>query len=162
MNINVKSFQLFMVGILFIYFLIANRYNCPCNIPDSKIKDVCYRYEVFGVQLNHLYFYIFLGYFFPEYFITLQGLGILWEIIEVYLDRNDDFVIKNNLGGCLKTIETDNPHIVSKNHNKYINPLDRLFGIKNSKIHGWHGSVAEIVVNIIGFKIGSYLSKVKI
>ena len=53
-------------------------------------------------------------------------------------------------------------YIISKNHNKYVNPLDRLFGIKNSKIHGWHGSVAEIVVNIIGFKIGSYLSKVKI
>ena len=28
--------------------------------------------------------------------------------------------------------------------------IDKFFGIQNSRIHGWHGSVAEIVVNIIG------------
>ena len=116
-----------MVGILFIYFLIANRYNCPCNIPDSKIKDVCYRYEVFGVQLNHLYFYIFLGYFFPEYFITLQGLGILWEIIEVYLDRNDDLVVKNNLGGLIHIIDSHSDICIRDNCSEriiyYLDPI---------------------------------------
>ena len=43
-----------------------------------------------------------------------------------------------------------------------MNPIDKLFGIKNSKIHGWHGSVAEIIVNIIGFEIGRKLYEYKL
>ena len=37
--------------------------------------------------------------------------------------------------------------------------MDAALGIKNSKKHGWHGTVAEIVVNLIGFGIGSYAHK---
>ena len=50
-------------------------------------------------------------------------------------------------------------HLVTEGKEKYLSPLDAALGIKNSKKHGWHGSVAELVVNLIGFGIGSYAHK---
>lgn len=50
--------------------------------------------------------------------------------------------------------------IVYRGEEKYLNPIDEFFGIQNSRIHGWHGSVAEIVVNIIGFAFGYMLNRV--
>tara|TARA_B110000259_G_scaffold184335_1_gene231195 strand:+ start:2425 stop:2919 length:495 start_codon:yes stop_codon:yes gene_type:complete len=154
-----KNVNLFIIAIMFIIYLIFNKLNCPCNVPDEKLKDVCYRNEFYGVQLNHLYFYILLGYLFPDYLITMHILGLLWEIIELYLDKNDAIVLKYNLGGCLKINKTNNPNIVGKNHNKYLNPVDKFLNIKNSKIHGWHFSIAEILLNIVGFEIGRNIFK---
>ena len=45
-------------------------------------------------------------------------------------------------------------HIVYRGEDKFLHPIDKFFGIKNSKIHVWHGSVAEILVNILGFYFG--------
>ena len=74
------------------------------------------------------------------------------------LDKNEKWTIQN-LGGCLsdrdKNIKNSMYNFkVYKGANKYINPVDKFFNIKNSKIHFWHGSVAEIFANIIGFIIG--------
>ena len=49
-------------------------------------------------------------------------------------------------------------YTVYRNIPKYLNPIDKFFGIKNSTLHGWHGSVAEIVVNVLGFIIGYILN----
>ena len=146
--------------ILSIIMIMYARYFCPCNKDDKYLSNICVRYEIFGAQLNHLTTYILLGYFFPKNFIILQTIGILWELIEIYLDYNEEFA--KHFGGCLKITKNNNKNIVGKNHNKYINPIDKLFGIKNSKIHTWHGSIAEIIVNLVGFAIGYYLYKFKI
>ena len=78
-------------------------------------------------------------------------------------DINDDFIQKY-IGGCLMINPgnlNNNPanHVVYRGEEKYLNPMDRLFGIKNSKIHGWHGSVAEIFVNLFGFCVGYAINK---
>ena len=83
----------------------------------------------------------------------------MWEFIEYLADINEEFIIEY-IGGCLmlnpKTESNNNPanHIVYRGEEKFLNPIDKMFGIKNSKIHGWHGSIAEIVVNIVGFYFG--------
>lgn len=136
-------------------------YSCSCKDP-SKTK--CVRHEFYGVQLNHFGLFLFLGFVFPSYFYTLQILGVLFEIAEGILDHHDDFVV-NYVGGCLMKRPTNQPEsslantVVFKNEEKYLNPIDRWVGIQNSKIHGWHGSAGEVVMNFLGFVAGYGLNK---
>lgn len=145
-----------VLSILFIGSMLIIAYKCPC---DDILKSSCVRHEIYGVQLNHFIFFAFIGYYFPSYFYLSQTFGILWEFIEYLADINDEFIIKY-IGGCLmlnpNTKLNNNPvnHIVYRGEDKFLNPIDKFFGIKNSKIHGWHGSVAEILVNILGFYFG--------
>ena len=102
-----KKVQLLLFGLLFIVFILINKKDCPCNVPDEKLKDTCYRYEVFGIQTNHIYLYMILGYLFPEFLITVHIAGILWELFEMYLDHNEEFATQL-FGGCLKEDKTNN------------------------------------------------------
>jgi ABC-type multidrug transport system permease subunit len=148
-----------LVSVIFIITMYLIAILCPCDR-----NTECMRNEFYGVQFNHLIFFIFVGFYFPSYFFTWQFLGILVELIEYWLDNNDNFVVKY-VGGCLAEKPEDltyNPihnYIVYKGENKYLNPIDRYFGIENSKIHAWHGSIAEVVLNIFAFGIGYYLNK---
>tara|TARA_B100001093_G_scaffold3139_3_gene3243 strand:- start:13709 stop:14206 length:498 start_codon:yes stop_codon:yes gene_type:complete len=148
-----------LVSMLFTIAMLDWALSCPCDK-----ESYCVRHEFYGVQYNHLYLFVFLGFCFPSYFITWQILGALFELLEYWLDNNNEFVIKH-LGGCLMKKPFNSPKnpkynfIVYKNQQKYLNPIDRFFKINNSKIHSWHGSVAEILPNIIGFAIGYYLNK---
>ena len=151
-----------LVGILFMLSMISLVLQCPC---DDISNSSCVRREFYGVQLNHFAFFAFLGFFFPSYVFLSQGLGIVWEYLEYLADINDPFIEKY-LGGCLmhnpKPNSAKHPvhYIVYRGEEKYLNPIDKYFGIQNSRIHGWHGSVAEIVVNIIGFAFGYMLNRV--
>ena len=134
--------------------------QCPC---DDISKSSCIRREFYGVQLNHFLFFAFLGFFFPSYFYLSQGLGVVWEYLEYLADINDPFIEKY-LGGCLMNNPTSDSSnhpanaIVYRGDEKYLNPIDQFFGIRNSRIHGWHGSVAEIGVNLVGFLFGYLLN----
>ncbi len=158
-----KNIQLTIIGFLFIVWFFLLGKNCPCGYKNINKRKGCYRLEIFGVQTNHLYFFAFLGYFFSEYFYIIQSAGILWELFEMYLDKNEKFAF--SIGGCLAkkdyklSKEWYYNYLVTEGKQKYVNPIDRLLGIKNSKKHGWHGSIAEIFVNLLGFSIGSYLNK---
>ena len=73
------------------------------------------------------------------------------------------------LGGCLQIAGKRKSYsdygigqTIYKNTNKKYNIIDRLFNIKNSKIHGWHHSIAEVFVNIAGFMVGKYFYDKKI
>ena len=104
-----------------------------------------------------------MGIFFPSYFWTFQTLGLLFELFEMILEKNEKWTIQN-LGGRLseKTKNIKNSIYnfkVYKGTNKYVNPIDKFFNIKNSKLHFWNGSIAEVVSNIIGFLIGIGINK---
>ena len=151
-----------LLGILFILSMSYLAISCPCN---DISNSTCVRYEMYGIQLNHFMLFSFIGFCFPSYFYSSQFFGIVWEFLEYIADHNDEFV-KKYIGGCLtinpSTSINNNPlnHIVFRNEQKFLNPIDKFFGIKNSKIHGWHGSVAEFFINIIGFLFGYTLNKV--
>ena len=161
--INNKNIQLSVIGIFFILWFFLLGKKCPCGYKNINKRKGCYRLEIFGVQTNHLYFFAFLGYFFSDYFYIIQSAGILWELFEMYLDKNEKFAF--SIGGCLAkqdyklSNEWYYKYLITEGKEKYLNPIDRLFGIKNSKKHGWHGSIAEIFVNLIGFYIGTLLNK---
>jgi len=147
-----------IIFLLMMYF--GGKYECSC---EKKTKD-CYRKEILGVQYNHFYFFLFLGIAFPSYFWTFQVLGLLWELLEIILDRNEEWTIKK-LGGCFSEAPRENKENsiynfkVYKCVDKYMNPIDKFFNIKNSKIHSWHGSIAEVIPNILGFILGIWINK---
>lgn len=151
-------------GVLLVCFLFVivmytrGKYQCAC---DKKTKN-CFRREVFGVQYIHLLFYIVLGLAFPSYFWTFQTLGLFFEVLERLLEKNETWTM-THLGGCLSEAPTVKNSIydfkVYRGMQKYMNPVDRLFHIENSKIHFWHGSVAEVLSNVVGFGIGMGLAK---
>lgn len=132
--------------------------RCPCP-GGAERGRLCHRKEFYGVQLNHLVLFIVLGAVFPDFFYAFMVLGALFELWESWLDRNDRFVF-DHLGGCLamrpSVWRADRPHDthVFAGEHKPLNMIDKALGIRNSQVHGWHGSVAEVVVNGVGFGIG--------
>lgn len=141
--------------------------SCPCDTTTSTastVSTLCNRYEIFGVQPNHFILFIILGVAFPNYFITFTVLGSAFEYAEHLLDRNPEFV-KKYIGGCLSERPKDWPQNTPSNsyvfahEKKQLHSVDEIFNIKNSTIHGWHGSVAEVFVNIAGFIIGMMINR---
>jgi hypothetical protein len=159
---NINGVLLFCV--LFIFWAYSYGKSCPCNKNTS-----CIRVEFYGIQLNHLVLFIALGLLFPSYFFSFQLLGILWEFAEHILDVYPTLVVKY-IGGCLKYPPSNYNHsknnitnyTVYRNIKKLLNPIDKFFNIKNSTLHGWHGSVAELVPNFFGFIIGMALNNLLI
>jgi len=159
---NINGIILF--SCIFILWAINLGIQCPCN---KETTNLCTRHEIYGVQYNHFILFIFLGFYFPSYFFTLLCISILWEYFEYLLDKNPDFVVKY-IGGCLSKPPANYNHSKNKIHNyyvlkgipKYINPIDKYFNIKNSTLHGWHGSPAEIIPNVLGFGFGYILNKI--
>lgn len=154
---------IFLFIILFLTWAYLLGKACPCTIEQDT---QCIRNEFYGVQLNHFFLYILLGLLFPAFFYTFQGLGIIWEIVEFILDNNPILVI-NYIGGCLKSAPIEYDHeknhpsnfIVYRNIKKPLNPIDNFLKIKNSTLHVWHGSPAELVPNLLGFLLGRYINK---
>ena len=132
-------------GLFVLWFLFVSN-SCPCPSTSTNNKG-CTRVELFGIQYNHMYFFLTLGFFFPNHFFIIQALGIIWEIFEYLLD----VVIRKNknylklIGGCF------DPNRSEKN---VLNPIDRFLNIKKSTVHGWHHSVAEVLTNIVFYKLG--------
>ena len=156
-----NSKGIIVVIVIFLWMLIfVGHYECPCNKPTTN----CHRLEFYGMQFNHFFFFIFLGFCFPSYFFTLQFCGILFEIIEIYLDQYERFTIKY-LGGCYSPNpypDKPNPpyyYKVWRNEPKYLHPIDKAFQLKPSTIHSFNGSIAEIIPNILGFGVGWIINK---
>ena len=162
MNFYNNKNGIILTCLLFFIWFIYIALKCPCNV--KTIKN-CTRFEIYGIQLNHFIFFIFIGILFPSFFYTWMMLGIIWELFEFILDLYPNIVV-NYIGGCLSYApkNLNNNKDISKgvyiyrNQKKYMNPIDNFFGIKHSKIHGWSGSIAELVPNFLGFIIGSYIN----
>jgi hypothetical protein len=145
-----KIYILIILYIIALLKLYLNTIICPC---DNNInKGYCYRYEFYGILPTKFITRFILGYFFYEYYLFIIPTIILFEIFEMYLDKNDELVLK--YGGCLDKDIYNKDYIVGYGENKYLNPIDRYFNINNSKKHIWHGSVAEIFASLLFFVIG--------
>ena len=106
---------------------------------------MCYRVEIWGLQINHLIFYTVIGFLYPRKFIIWQLLGIVWELIEfipTYYPRTLDYI-----GGCIQK---------DMINNYTINPIDRW--LPRDKKHIWHPKLSDIALNLIGFYLGRYFS----
>ena len=86
-------------------------------------------YGLDGWSLTHLFFYMLIGYLFPEKMVFTISLGIIWELFETYIGLYKPSIFKE-FGFC----STD-----------------------NSKVW-WYGKYSDILVNFIGFIIGQHLA----
>lgn len=130
--------------VIFITYYIVRGLQCPC--PYSS-DNFCYRFEFYGLQINHLIFYIIIGYLFPQYFFTWQMLGLMWELFELLPTYYPDTFLPY-IGGCIQ---------MDKRDKFYVNIIDTL--LPRSKEHFWHPKLSDILLNIIGFMIGYYVRR---
>ena len=135
-----------IIIILFILYYLYRGRMCPC--PNHLEGNNCHGLEFYGLQINHLIFYFFIGYLFPTHFFTWQLLGFIWELLEFIPSYYPN--ILPYLGGCIEK---------SKINDYYINILDR--GIPRNKYHFWHPKLSDLVLNLIGFGIGYILKNNK-
>ena len=135
--------------------------HCGCPEPGA----LCYRREFYGVQLNHLALFGALGFIFPDSLATLMCLGAAVELLEWWADRHEGLVTRV-IGGCLSRrpagwVDTP-PHDahVFAGEEKALSPIDKLLGVRNSRVHAWHGSGAEVIANGVGLVVGRSLRRI--
>lgn len=112
---------MFIFLIFFILWFLSKSILCPCessklfgeSLRKYKPKFYCNRLEFYGVQPSHLIVFSILGYVFPNNFIIIQLIGIIWELIEYIIDKNRESLLY--IGGCLDKFNKFN-----KSNNKLI------------------------------------------
>jgi len=88
-----------------------------------------------GWSLTHLFFYMLIGYKYPNTFILTLIFGILWELFETYIGLYEPKLFEN-WGFC------------NLKH-------------KNLKKKWWYGKLSDPIINSIGFFIGMKINKIK-
>lgn len=86
-----------------------------------------------GWGICHLLFYMALGLYFPNHFIFISLLGIIWEFIETIFKSHPMYIMECNID-----ISTENEGI----------PI------------WWYGRWQDIIMNTIGLIIGINISKI--
>ena len=148
MHADTKLAIAIIIAFITYYALIGSRCPCPNVQASDDVQIDCHRGEA-NAALSHFVFYVGLGYAFPTWFWFWQGLGVLWEIVELYVHRNQWLL--SYTGGCVHS------DMIGKQEG---NHLDRLIGIHPPDNHVWHPSVSDIAYNLIGFGVGVLASKV--
>jgi hypothetical protein len=90
-------------------------------------KEVCQFLDGWGIL--HFFYFMVLGYFFPQNLTTIFVMGVLWEMIESY--------------------SADHPFYLSKC--KYVITTDDKKG-------WWYGRWQDVVMNTLGMFCGYYLA----
>jgi hypothetical protein len=113
-----------VVNIIFIYGL------CLCIF---RFKD--YLHTEINSHINfwvisHFFFYLIIGYFFPETFWLSMTIGVVWEIYEDFLEK------------------------FSKKHLSLIS----LKICKLDNFTWWYGRYEDVIANMLGFLLGQYMS----
>ena len=113
-----------VLNIIFIYGL------CLCTF---RFKD--YLHTEINSHINfwvisHFFFYLIIGYFFPETFWLSMTIGVVWEIYEDFLEN------------------------FSKKYLSFI-PFKIC---KLDNFTWWYGRYEDVIANILGFLLGQYMS----
>ncbi|XWV26802.1 hypothetical protein QJ857_gp0249 [Tupanvirus soda lake] len=96
-------------------------------------------------SISHILLYIYFGYYFPNYFVEFLIIGIGWEIIENLLCMNPS----NKKGEVTDDYSTTRTQLYSQKDEQPGKP----------KCYYWYGKLDDVVMNMIGFTIGSALAK---
>ena len=108
-----KIYYLIIVFIIIVIQISIYAIICDCK---NNNKNLCFRYEYKGVLISKILLLFLLGLFFSEYYFSIFAIFILWEIFEMYLDRNNNIVFK--YGGCLDKDIYNKEYIVGYNEEK--------------------------------------------
>lgn len=131
-----------LIVLAFVVYYLFRGFACPCPSPQKPVLS-CARFEVYGWQINHAVFYMFLGMSFPNRFWLWQGLGLLWELVEFV-----PYVFPSVLpytGGCMGI---DAPPL-------QLHWLDKAVGLPSPREHFWHVKLTDVILNVVGFAVGA-------
>ncbi len=95
MNYQIKN-SIFLFAIGFSFWLSTVFYCETCK-KDIKLLRQKYFYKCNGWCLNHILSYITLGYFSPNYWFEIILISVLFEFIEIYLNKFSKYINGNIL-----------------------------------------------------------------
>tara|TARA_Y100000389_G_scaffold67262_1_gene63549 strand:+ start:1602 stop:2036 length:435 start_codon:yes stop_codon:yes gene_type:complete len=128
-------YYLYFLICIVIIFLYA-RFRClNLDIYKDPLENGIKNSSIDGWSSTHLFFYMLIGYKYPNTFILTLIFGILWELFETYIGLYEPKLFEN-WGFCN-----------SKN--------------KNLKKKWWYGKLSDPIINSIGFFIGMKINKIK-
>lgn len=150
---------LVMVSIIILFFseniniLFGGDKNC------FICRKVNYNGYLTNWTISHIGAFTIAGYICPNNKFILITLGILWEILEVFLEYHS--TVKNTTIKLCKIMpKCKNKKISSKHF------WEHYFGINNNKIKlywcsgGVIGGIMDIIADILGVYLGSYLATI--
>lgn len=135
--------------VLLLFLLLAKAQICYCcTRPDPKWIWMCRETQLGGLSISHLLVYMMLGYLYPNDFFVIQTIGILFEIVELYMMRHKNAMMW--IGGCFYY-----PRGQSNTHQ----PIDEwVMGEDSFTDFWWHFKITDVLMNMFGFFIGMLLS----
>ena len=130
-GVDITYFLLFFVCVTSIF--LYGRYRCNNNIKykDPLTSNLINKTDLTGWSFTHLFFYMLIGYLYPNTLILTMCLGSLWELFEFYVGYYKPSYLKG-WGFC--------------------------FTYKANSIW-WYGKWSDLIINFIGFVIGMYIYK---
>tara|TARA_B100000902_G_C27205533_1_gene861418 strand:+ start:68 stop:493 length:426 start_codon:yes stop_codon:yes gene_type:complete len=135
-KINYLHFTVFAIlPTLFIF--PYGKYRCTHKNFKDPLEATLF-WGLDGWSATHFFWYMVLGYVFPETFILSTCIGIAWELFEHYYGKNRPGWL-GGYGDC-QGLESD----------------------KEEDGNWWYGKWSDIVCNTSGFIIGQYIKAGKI
>lgn len=102
-----------------------NKYNINIDIMSMNKKNS----KIFnGWALSHLLLYVYIGYHYPDNYLFVIIIGILWEIYEYNFSTNDIFINNIYIGLC--GIEDGYHQMIHNIYDPFINLLGYYIGIQ--------------------------------
>jgi hypothetical protein len=95
--------------------------------------------EIDGWSITHLVFFGLLGFLYPGHYLQFLAAGIIWEVIETGLGQNRFEVSGKRL--------------------QLIGEQDDEGNSTGKKDAYWYGKESDIVVDVVGYTIGSFLAE---
>lgn len=110
------------------------------------------RFQHRGLSFSHLFLFTILGMAFPNHFLPVQTMGVLFELANYAVTKiqapDTKRRILNIIGG---SFAPGHGYIAE------VHWLDRLVFGEYPTDHWWHPKVTDILMNILGFMLGRWI-----
>ena len=124
-----------------LFIVLGHRFQSNIQAPLKKeLFRISDKIIVDWWSVSHMIYFAILGWWFPNRFWFFFGFGIVWELIEDFLSKDADTKLVNCYNKEYKG------HFVKTWCN----------GIQDDY---WYGKADDILMNTLGFIVGSYLRK---
>jgi len=148
-----------IVGVIILFFEPTINLWFGGSLEKAKCfvcKKVNYNGYLTNWTISHFVVFLIVGYLCPSHIYFFIGIGILWELIEFYLEYTSKFNKHSFL--CNGVVQCSEKKISKTQF------WHHFLGIKNNNINiywnsgGLVGSLLDIVADVLGLLTGSYLN----
>ena len=153
---------------LFFIFLLIMLFGMKINVLFGGHTNcfICTKINYNGFLTNwtvsHFIVFAIAGYLCPTYSYTIFAIGILWELLELFLEYNSR---TNNKGFICKNLIPSHSHCDTKTTSKK-DFWEHYIGYDDKKMRlywtsgGVNGALLDILFDGVGIYVGRYLATV--